>query len=360
MNKRFSVEEVKFIRDNYGRISTKEMAEKLGRNSNRGVENMIHKLGLSANGRTCSPNVDISFFEDWSQELAYVVGFFLADGHMADYSKTRSYNICFSVIDKDIIEKIAKVCGYKYTVKKYIYGTTIMYSINISGRLIWEFFESLGFTHNKTFTTRIPKQIPQELMHHFIRGVFDGDGSVCFNKTYPQADIAGFKLFIDDVSKVCTKYNLIRKYRRSFIIEYNGQKAIDFLNYIYKDSTIHMDRKYKRYLKALKWRNSRSSRTDQEIELLENLGPTTYAVDLVNVLNRPFSGIIYKATKLNIKIKEKRSKLWGNDEIQLLKELYSANSAYKMVIILNRSQGSIRQKAYKLGLKRNFKGKGIN
>ena len=355
MGKRYSVEEIEFIKKQRGRISIKEMTEELNR-SYSSIKGKVCKLGLGKNGRVDAPNANISFFEGWSQELAYTVGFFLADGHMTDHSKSGSYSICFSVIDKDIIEKIAKVCEYKNTVKKYINGTSIMYVINISGKSIWKFFESLGFAHNKTFTTRIPKQIPKELMNHFIRGVFDGDGSIIIgNNCYPKVSIVGSELFINDVAKIDIEYGSIAPHSRSFAIRYYGQKAIDFLNYIYKNSTIHMDRKYKRYLKALKWESSYSFWTEQEIELLRETGPITNIDDLTIIFNRSCHSISLKASKLGIRIKEKRNKLWSIDEVKLLKKVYPANSAYKMVTILNRSLNSIQQKAHRIGLKRKYK-----
>jgi DNA-binding transcriptional regulator WhiA len=300
--KKYSVEEVEFIKKQRGRISVKRMAEELGR-SYCSVQTKIYKLGLGVNGRIYSPNVNMSFFENWSQELAYVVGFFLADGHMSEQPKSQQYRICFSVKDKDIVEKIANVCEYKNTVKKYIHKTTVMYSINISGKLVWNFFKSLGFSHNKTFTTRIPKQIPQELMHHFIRGVFDGDGSIGFkNDRYPQAVIAGSNLFIDDVSKLDIEYSGISSQNnRTFAICYNGQKAIDFLNYIYEDATIHMDRKHKRYLKALKWRNSRNAWADNDTILLKKIYPVNSARVTAKTLNRSLSSIQQKAHRIGIK-----------------------------------------------------------
>lgn len=354
--KKYSVKEIKFIKDSYGRISTKEISEILGR-SYFGVCDKIRRLTFYVP----RSNVNVSFFENWSQELAYVIGFFLADGHMADHSKLKHYGIFFSVGDRDIIEKIAEVCEYKNTIKKYIHKTTklsTMYKISISSKFVWKFFESLGFSHRKTFTTRIPKQIPPKFMNHFIRGVFDGDGSVQLkNNTYPQANIAGSKLFIDDVSKIGVEYSAINKCHETFIIHYNGQKAIDFLNYIYKNATIYMDRKYKRYLKAIKWKNSRNFWTDQEVKLLRKIAPTTSIDDLVSVFNRSCHSIGVKASRLGIKIKEKRNKLWGNNEIQLLKEIYSVNSANEIAKIFNRSLASIQRKVYRLNLKKFIKEK---
>ena len=354
--KKYSVEEVEFIKKQRGRISIKEISEKLGRGPS-GVKAKIYRMGLGKGPRVDPPNVNISFFEEWSQELAYIVGFFLADGHMADHSKVKHYGIFFSVGDKDIVEKIANVCGYKNTVKKYIHKTTTlstMYKISISSKFVWKFFENLGFSHRKTFTTRIPKQIPQELMHHFIRGVFDGDGSIFFRwKHYPQTNIAGSKLLIDDVSKIGIEHSSINnKNNKTFVICYNGQKAIGFLNYIYKDATIYMDRKHKRYLKALKWRNSRNFWTDQEIELLKDLGPTTRIDELVNIFNRSCHSIGIKASRLNIKIKEKRNKQWTVNDVSLLKKTYIVNSARETATILNRSLMSIQRKVYRLGIKK--------
>src|SRR3990167_1983700 len=55
----------------------------------------------------CSCNID--FFRQWTDEMAYVLGFFYADGCMLDAVSSRTQYICFDSVDKDILERIRAV-----------------------------------------------------------------------------------------------------------------------------------------------------------------------------------------------------------------------------------------------------------
>ena len=98
-------------------------------------------------------------------------------------------------------------------------------------------------------------QVPQNLIRHFIRGYFDGDGWFTNTESCFQIGIIGtedfIKGFLDNI-EIYNKENKIFNVHRE-----NGAKryvfgaysdVLNFLNWIYKDATIYLDRKYEHYL----------------------------------------------------------------------------------------------------------------
>ena len=115
-----------------------------------------------------------------------------------------------------------------------------------------------GFTKNKSYDFSIPS-LREDLIRHYIRGYFDGDGCFTFtNKNFHINFITASKMLSDDIVNVLKLNNLnvtVNKYINDFgttmyRLDINRQQdKINFLDWIYKDSNIYLDRKYKKYLK---------------------------------------------------------------------------------------------------------------
>lgn len=123
---------------------------------------------------------NLGFFEHMSPNLAYILGFFASDGTMI--KSVNRIRFTLSQNDKEILEKIAKIIDYSSPVKISSaklngkeYATCIL---QLDSEELFSIFESYGFTSNKSLTVEIPSKIPDEQMIHFIRGFFDGDGTV--------------------------------------------------------------------------------------------------------------------------------------------------------------------------------------
>ncbi|WP_331456863.1 LAGLIDADG family homing endonuclease [Bacillus sp. CHD6a] len=108
-----------------------------------------------------------------------------------------------------------------------------------------------GLTPNKSRTVESP-YVPEEYMHHFIRGYFDGDGSINYEK-YVVTFVGGSELFLNELMKVLEKqqftpYLKVKKsHYRLFI---TGRKSIQiFANWIYKDKTLFLQRKFNEFNK---------------------------------------------------------------------------------------------------------------
>lgn len=199
-----------------------------------------------------------------TEEKAYWLGFFTADGYV---SKTNNIELCLAEVDKKHVEAFKESIKSKHTISKKVAilndKTFLAYRINIKDKNIANDLRNYGLTNNKSYNAFIPEQqIPNDLIRHYIRGYFDGDGCIFYNKThsglYVSVVTASKQMSIDfcniikkyiDIDMYCNK----RERRDSIIFELRLNKKKDvyrFLSWIYDDSTIYLERKYNKFKNA--------------------------------------------------------------------------------------------------------------
>ena len=201
-----------------------------------------------------------------TEEKAYWLGFIFADGCISNIENCKktcfSTSIALKGSDYDHLVKFNTFMKCKKTnVKKRLSnaGNGKLYETcvwTIGNRHLWEQLNSLGCKPNKSLILEFPKLsifTGRSLIKHFIRGYFDGDGGLSFtDKThrYPSICIAGSESFLETL-KNHIPINVINKklysYKKIKTLNFTHQKAMAFLHYIYKDSTIYLDRKFKKY-----------------------------------------------------------------------------------------------------------------
>lgn len=125
-----------------------------------------------------------SFFKIWSPTMAYILGYFAADGSMLVNSRGAHF-IEFTSIDRILISHVQKATGSNHSVSKRERGgnTKTAYRLQIGSKQWFEALSALGFTQQKSNTLLFPS-IPQEYVGDFIRGYFDGDGCVYFKSHF--------------------------------------------------------------------------------------------------------------------------------------------------------------------------------
>lgn len=110
-----------------------------------------------------------------SKDKAYFLGLLYADGNI--YKMRNRIQITLQNEDLYILENFKKYLNSsaKLYLDKEKYSKLILDSEKMTTDLI-----KLGCFPNKSLTLKFPteEQVPNNLMNHFIRGVFDGDGSV--------------------------------------------------------------------------------------------------------------------------------------------------------------------------------------
>src|SRR3990167_6827407 len=91
------------------------------------------------------------FFKKWSPEMAYVLGFFAADGNMLK-NRRGAHFMEFTSTDKDIIVKIRKALGssHKISCRQTNPKWKPAYRIQIGSKVIFSDLLELGMTPAKS------------------------------------------------------------------------------------------------------------------------------------------------------------------------------------------------------------------
>lgn len=124
-----------------------------------------------------------NFLDIWTPEMAYVLGYFAADGHMFK-NKNGSCYMAFTSADQELLISVKEILGVANSIGSHIFSNKkwkTKYVLQIGSKRIYERLLKLGFTPNKSLTLSFP-DIPDNVVSHFIRGYFDGDGCASFAK----------------------------------------------------------------------------------------------------------------------------------------------------------------------------------
>ena len=209
-------------------------------------------------------------------EKAYWLGFLYADGCITRFYrneklKAMSLELTLQEQDKEHLEKLrdcleSNVQISRKTIKdKYIANRIVFCCTDMCKDLI-----NLGCTPQKSLTLTFPSTdtLPQEYISHFIRGYFDGDGGVHYGENYVyhkqkhntylqyrySCYFSGNEDFLMSIKKVLENngikvskiYSDTRSNNKQIYI-YGKENINKFKNFIYKDSTINLSRKFDKF-----------------------------------------------------------------------------------------------------------------
>ncbi len=110
--------------------------------------------------------------------MAYVLGFFAADGYMT-LNKRGANFWCIQITDGELLEWIKKIVGAEHKISERVRkgNEMTLYRLQIGSKEMCDDLRKLGFTEAKTKNMSVPN-VPSEYFSHFVRGYFDGDGNV--------------------------------------------------------------------------------------------------------------------------------------------------------------------------------------
>lgn len=135
-------------------------------------------------GPKITKKINQDFFKIWSSDMAYVLGFFIADGCIS-VSKNRINNpYTFGLTSKDLehLYNIQKVLGSNHKIsKKFGSSGSLAHQIQIRNSVIAADLLNLGVSLRKTYTLK-PIKVPEKYFSDYVRGFFDGDGTVYIYK----------------------------------------------------------------------------------------------------------------------------------------------------------------------------------
>ena len=203
--------------------------------------------------------VNSDYFEQIdTEEKAYWLGFLYADGYVGD---EKHNNIVIGLCSKDIDHLEAFKEAISFTgdirIKTDSGGYDTKYDgivLNFSDKKMAADLRALGLYPGKSTTMEQIPRIPEELIKHFIRGYFDGDGSITDSVRSTSKNWHSFIMtmigtvkFLDDIKNYLPVKVSDQHCKTSGMkyIRCQNKKDMQILyEYFYNEATIYLKRKY--------------------------------------------------------------------------------------------------------------------
>jgi intein-encoded DNA endonuclease-like protein len=212
--------------------------------------------------------LDESYFEKINTpNKAYFLGLMYADGNVRFRSRRKNnvecgqFRISLQIEDSHIIENFKKELEYSgnLTSKKQK-GCKDQVGLEICSTKMARDLEKLGCIPTKSLVLEFPKeeQVPSKLLHHFIRGYFDGDGCITSQITktgHKQMNfsIVGTKTICENINiifhkNIDTSITKLGDFKTYFVYNVSGNNNIrKIYDYLYKDAIVFLIRKHKKF-----------------------------------------------------------------------------------------------------------------
>lgn len=186
------------------------------------------------------------------------MGFIFADGYIGstplepDKKSVYNFEISLKIEDTPHLEKFKSFISFEKEIVTDDHRCRIM----IANKHFWSILNGYGCVPRKSLILKFPRReifASKDLLRHFIRGYFDGDG--CFSRhvhihtVSPIIGLLGTREFLEEVlniSNISAKYIHDKRHSdNTFSLSYSKDNGVLFVNYLYNDASVYLDRKYK-------------------------------------------------------------------------------------------------------------------
>lgn len=203
--------------------------------------------------------------------MAYVLGFFAADGYMIR-NKRGGHFVDFYNNELEVLEKIQKAIGSGHKISKRLErgNQQASYRIQIGNKIWFQDLTTLGFIQGKSKVLKMPV-VPKKYLSHFTRGYFDGDGNIWTglihknDRPRPLQVLSlmftcGSEKFIEELRR---QLGVIAKLKggslayqsRAYRLSYSTHDALQLYRFMYKNAKdLFLSRKKVRFEEFLKLR----------------------------------------------------------------------------------------------------------
>jgi len=265
-------------------VAAKEIAKSLGICKSTVYSRLRQELGIKGRERKVKTRkyiVDESFFEKIdTQEKAYVMGWFYSDGSNYLPRYTAKIDVAADSLDvlvkiREVIGSTARIVAMKNSANSYAgLRAQPLYRLALYNKTVSLQIAALGISGNMTYTRVWPEWLTEELEPHFIRGLIDGDGCISVSKKNGFAiSYWGTEMMCDGLSGVLSKIDVEHSHRTDkkghhYIRITKQAECLKFADYIYKDSTIHLARKFDNYKRIKAIRDEKEQKRAQKLKSL--------------------------------------------------------------------------------------------
>lgn len=257
-----------------------------------GLERRDHSRArrrAAAKGLVPGCSVNRRFFREWGQEMAYVLGIIYTDGclHETTILDTKgartgtSLSLSLAQKEPELLDKVSALmkCDAKLRHSpRRAYESGIageVYRFNLADQAVCQDLLRLGVTPRKSRRMRFPA-VPDEFLRHFIRGCWDGDGSV-YSELGKASVIASYtsgsqRFVVDLMDALCAAglrrprfLTLTRRTRagglsESYYFKYYGKDVAVLHDYLYDGvpPSQYLSRKKRMFARAAeRWAESK-------------------------------------------------------------------------------------------------------
>jgi len=167
------------------------VAQKLGR-TKRSIMHKVSRLGIAAGEwrDRCSAEsttIDALYFsKDWNEEMAWIAGYLHADANITFGEASYAIQLDCHRSDEELVWHIKsafksdhKVSYEELQIDEYgSHGPSVRCSFT-NKILVRDLIAKTGLCPGKSYVDlRMHESVPKDLQHHYLRGLFDGDGWV--------------------------------------------------------------------------------------------------------------------------------------------------------------------------------------
>lgn len=229
------------------------------------LENNIHIRSFSEAASISGVNrrihdVNDNYFSEENHNMAYLLGFLASDGTIR--KNDNSVKIGLSSVDRDFLLTIKKEIGYQGELTDYITSNGFSVSeLRFTSKQIKADLAKYNIIPNKTFIYTFPKNLKREYWIDFIRGYFDGDGSVstasseairwqvCSTNPDVLNTIVDFFFEEYEIPKVNLQWQ--EKVHRLYYIQYSTTATRKIFQILYTPNCLKLPRKYEKFKKLV-------------------------------------------------------------------------------------------------------------
>jgi intein-encoded DNA endonuclease-like protein len=187
-----------------------------------------------------------------TEQKAYWLGFIYADGFI---DCQNNFGITLNSKDELHIEKFKSDISATNPINHYNgsgYNTDGSFSriLMKSKQTVSDLIDH-GVFRQKTLTLKFPtvQQVPEQLIRHFIRGYFDGDGCISFYKKAYLIGFTGTYEVLKGIEEVFAGDWVITPHNNAFQINIGGNlQVLRIFHYLYDDATVFLERKCDKFL----------------------------------------------------------------------------------------------------------------
>ncbi|HEY5587376.1 MAG TPA: hypothetical protein VIK86_00310 [Candidatus Paceibacterota bacterium] len=245
-------------------------------------------------------NLNEHYFKEIdTEDKAYFLGLLAADGNMSD--KHNTVEISLQEEDGYILEKFREFLRYdkpNELVNKINSKTSKKNQIRVGiySGIIKEDLQKWKLTPRKSISLEFSNNIPKNMISHYIRGYFDGDGCVYAHPRLVsniEVNFAGSIFYCNSLAKILILENINTRVvkhstKNCFYAKVGGgNNILNLYNYLYKDATLFLIRKKDIFEKWFDDKNKRKTIILQYDLQYNFIKEWDSVISIVKALNKP-------------------------------------------------------------------------